>query len=198
MEMKVTPERFKQLLPLICDKETSSDPDNWTPENPLWGHCAIVSLVAQNLFGGELLRGSLMEVPGFERMRSHYWNKLADGSIEDFTKSQFGERYPEGLKAETPSRLTSNQIEAARKAMMHHLTKVGKSWIRIFPDRPITAKAAEVGMGKGKGDLKGYCFQVKPGRILFEVDGVSPEIAKEALRKAGTKLSCKTRVVARD
>ena len=111
------------------------------------------------------------------------------------TKVSFGSF---GLKAETPSRLTSNQIEAARKAMMHHLTKVGKSWIRIFPDRPITAKAAEVGMGKGKGDLKGYCFQVKPGRILFEVDGVSPEIAKEALRKAGTKLSCKTRVVARD
>jgi large subunit ribosomal protein L16 len=111
------------------------------------------------------------------------------------TKVSFGSF---GLKAETPSRLTSNQIEAARKAMSRHLTKVGKSWIRIFPDRPITAKAAEVGMGKGKGDLKGYCFQVKPGRILFEVDGVSPEIAKEALRKAGTKLSCKTKVVARD
>lgn len=103
-----------------------------------------------------------------------------------------------GLKAETSARVTSAQIEAARKAMVRHLTKEGKSWIRIFPDRPITAKAAEVGMGKGKGDLKGYCFEVRPGRIIFEADGATPEICKEALRKAGTKLPCKTRVVARN
>lgn len=102
------------------------------------------------------------------------------------------------LKAETPSRVTSNQIESARKALVRHLTKVGKVWIRVFPDRPVTAKAAEVGMGKGKGDLKGYCFEVRPGRILFEVDGVSEEISREALRKAGTKLPCKTRVISRD
>jgi large subunit ribosomal protein L16 len=103
-----------------------------------------------------------------------------------------------GLKAESGARVTSNQIEAARKAMVRHLTKVGKYWIRIFPDRPVTAKAAEVGMGKGKGDPKGFCFEVRPGRVLFEVDGVPEERAREALRKAGTKMPCKTRVVARD
>jgi len=103
-----------------------------------------------------------------------------------------------GLKAETASRIDSNQLEAARRTMSRHLTKIGKTWIRVFPDRPVTAKAAEVGMGKGKGDPKGYCFEVRPGRILFEVDGVTPEVAKEALRKAGTKLPIKTRVVARD
>lgn len=102
-----------------------------------------------------------------------------------------------GLKAETAARVTSNQIEAARKAMSRHLSKEGKTWIRIFPDRPVTAKAAEVGMGKGKGDLKAYCFEVRPGRIIFEVDGAAPEVCKEALRKAGTKLPVKTRVVAR-
>lgn len=102
-----------------------------------------------------------------------------------------------GLKAETGARVTSAQIESARKAMVRHLTKEGKAWIRIFPDRPITAKAAEVGMGKGKGDLKGYCFEVHPGRIIFEVDGATPEICKEALRKAGTKLPVKAKVVAR-
>lgn len=102
-----------------------------------------------------------------------------------------------GLKAETHSRMTSNQIEAARKAMVRQLTKTGRFWIRIFPDRPVTAKPAEVGMGKGKGDLQKYCFEVKPGRIIFEVDGVSKEIAKEALRKAGTKLPIKTRVISR-
>ena len=102
-----------------------------------------------------------------------------------------------GLKAETGARVKSNQIEAARKAMSRKVTKVGRIWIRIFPDRPFTAKAAEVGMGKGKGDPQGYCTIVRPGRIIFEVDGVSAEIAKEALRKAGTKLPIKTKVVAR-
>ncbi len=102
-----------------------------------------------------------------------------------------------GLKAETGARVTSAQIESARKAMVRSLTKEGKTWIRIFPDRPVTAKAAEVGMGKGKGDLKGYCFEVHPGRIIFEVDGADAVLCKEALRKAGTKLPIKTRVVAR-
>ena len=81
--------------------------------------------------------------------------------------------------------------------MTKKISKVGKIWIRIFPDRPYTAKAAEVGMGKGKGDPKGYCVEVHPGRIIFEVDGVSEEIAREALRKAGTKLPIKTKVTSR-
>ena len=101
------------------------------------------------------------------------------------------------MKSEGISRVKSNQIEAARKALTRHLTKVGKVWIRIFPDRPITRKAAEVPMGKGKGDPEGYCFQVRPGRIIFEVDGVDEKTAKEALRKAGTKLPVKTKVVSR-
>lgn len=103
-----------------------------------------------------------------------------------------------GLKAETPARVFSNQIEAARRAMQRHLGKTSKSWIRIFPDHPVTQKAAEVPMGKGKGDLKAYCFEVRPGRILFEVDGVSEEVAREALRKAGTKLPVSCKVVARE
>lgn len=102
-----------------------------------------------------------------------------------------------GLKAETPSRILSNQIEAARRAMTRHAGKTAKIWIRVFPDRPITAKAAETPMGKGKGDPQGYCFQVKPGRVLFEIDGVTEEVAREALRKAGTKLPVKTNVIAR-
>lgn len=88
METKVTLERFKELLPLICDKETSSDPEYWTPENPLWGHCAVVSLVAQNIFGGKLARASL-ENTEFAKMGSHYWNILPYGFSEDFTKPQF-------------------------------------------------------------------------------------------------------------
>ena len=102
-----------------------------------------------------------------------------------------------GLKALTPSRVTSNQIEAARKVLTRATAKTGKLWIRIFPDRPVTAKAAEVGMGKGKGDPKHYVFQVRPGRILFEMDGVPEITAREYLRKAGMKLPVKTTVVAR-
>jgi len=75
--------------------------------------------------------------------------------------------------------------------------KTGRMWIRIFPDRPFTAKPAEVGMGKGKGDPQGYCLDVRPGRVLFEVDGVTEAVAKEALRKAGTKLPVTTCIVAR-
>src|SRR3989344_4692589 len=102
-----------------------------------------------------------------------------------------------GLKSETEARVQSKQLESARKVISRTLTKAGKYWIRIFPDRPYTAKAAEVGMGKGKGDPQGYCFEVLPGRIIFEVDGVDEKVAHEALRKAGSKLPIKTRIVSR-
>ena len=102
-----------------------------------------------------------------------------------------------GLKATSAEPATPNQLESARKVLPRTIATPGSLRIRIFPDRPFTAKAAEVGMGKGKGDPQGYCFQVFPGRIIFEVDGVPEAIAKEALRKAGTKLPITTRVVAR-
>lgn len=102
-----------------------------------------------------------------------------------------------GLKSETQARVRSAQIESARKVVSRTLTKAGKYWIRIFPDRPYTSKAAEVGMGKGKGDPQGYCFDVYPGRIIFEVDGVDEKVAHEALRKAGSKLPVKTRIISR-
>lgn len=103
-----------------------------------------------------------------------------------------------GLKATTYARVRSNQIEAARKVLSRSAGKTGKIWVRIFPDMPFTAKPAEVKLGKGKGELQGYQVPVKPGRILFEVDGVSEAVAREALRKAGTKLPTKTRVVSRE
>lgn len=103
-----------------------------------------------------------------------------------------------GLKAVGIARITSNQIEAARRVIRRALGKTGKLWIRIFPDRPWTQKAAEVGMGKGKGTPQGFLIEVKPGRILFEVDGVDEAQAREALRKASAKLPVKTRFVIRD
>lgn len=110
------------------------------------------------------------------------------------TKVSFGQY---GLKATTASRLRSNHIEAARRTISRAMGKNGRIWIRIFPDRPWTQKAAEVGMGKGKGDMQGFEFQVFPGRILFELDGVTKEVAMEALRKASAKLPLKARFVSR-
>ncbi len=103
-----------------------------------------------------------------------------------------------GLKAMTPARVTSNQLEAARRALTRAAGKSAKVWTRIFPDRPFTQKAAEVGMGSGKGDVAGYVAEVRPGRVIFEVDGAPEAMAREALRKAGTKLPLKARVVARE
>ncbi len=102
-----------------------------------------------------------------------------------------------GLKAMAEARVKSNQIESARKAIMRAMGKTGKLWIRVFPDRPFTRKPAEVKMGKGKGEPQGYEVEVLPGRILFEVDGIEEAAAREALRKAGTKLPLTSRVVAR-
>lgn len=102
-----------------------------------------------------------------------------------------------GLKAETGERITSRQIEAARRAMTRYVKRGGKIWIRIFPDTPITKKPAEVRMGSGKGSVDHYVAKVKPGRIMFEMDGVAEDIAKEAMRLAAHKLPVRTRFVVR-
>ena len=103
-----------------------------------------------------------------------------------------------GLRSTSQSRVKSNQIEAARRVISRTLGKTGKIWIRIFPDKPITKKAAELPMGKGKGDPDHFVFEVRPGRIVFEVEGVTEEIAKEAFRKALTKLPLTGKLVRRE
>ena len=102
-----------------------------------------------------------------------------------------------GLKAMEPDRLTARQIEAARRALTRHMKRSGQVWIRVYPDVPVTKKPLEVRMGSGKGGVELWVCRVKPGRILFEVDGVSVDTAKEALTLAAAKLPIKTRFVAR-
>ena len=102
-----------------------------------------------------------------------------------------------GLKAITGARLTNRQIESARIAMTRSMKREGKVWIRIFPDKPITKKPQEVRMGKGKGAVDHWVAQVKPGRIMFELDGVTPEVAQAALRLAAQKLPVLTKIVTR-
>ena len=102
-----------------------------------------------------------------------------------------------GIKAMTEAWITSRQIEAARRAITRHLKRGGKVWIRIFPDHPVTQKGSEMPMGKGKGAVDHYVAVVRPGTILFEVDGIAPDIAQEALRLASHKLSTKTKIITR-
>ena len=103
-----------------------------------------------------------------------------------------------GLKATEPERITSRQVEAARRAMTRHMKRQGRVWIRIFPDLPVSAKPIEVRMGKGKGSVDRWVAKVKPGRVMFEIDGVSEPVAREALRLAAMKLPVKCRFVERE
>jgi large subunit ribosomal protein L16 len=102
-----------------------------------------------------------------------------------------------GLKAVTPELVTARQIEAARRAITRHLRRAGRVWIRIFPDVPVSSKPAEVRMGKGKGSPEYWVARVKPGRIMFEIDGVSWDLAQQALALAAAKLPLDTRIVRR-
>ncbi|WP_339950291.1 50S ribosomal protein L16 [uncultured Albimonas sp.] len=103
-----------------------------------------------------------------------------------------------GLKAIEPERITARQIEAARRAMTRHMKRQGRVWIRIFPDVPVTQKPTEVRMGKGKGSVEYWAAKVKPGRVMFEIDGVSEPVAREALRLAAMKLPIKSRFVQKE
>ena len=116
------------------------------------------------------------------------------GVAKGGTNLNFGEY---GLKAQEPERISARQIEAARRAMTRYMKRAGRVWIRIFPDVPVSSKPTEVRMGKGKGAPEFWAARVKPGRVMFEIDGVSEEVAREALRLAAMKLPIKTRFVSR-
>ena len=117
------------------------------------------------------------------------------GQATGGTKVSFGEY---GIQALTPAYVTNRQIESARIAMTRHIKRGGKVWINIFPDRPLTKKPAETRMGSGKGSPEWYVANVKPGRVLFELSGVTEDIAKEAMRRAQHKLPMKTRFITRE
>lgn len=126
------------------------------------------------------------------------YRKAHKGRIHGNAKGGFDLNFGEyGLKALEPERVTARQIEAARRAISRHVKRAGRLWIRVFPDVPVTRKPAEVRMGSGKGSVEFWVCRVKPGRILFEVDGVSEQIAREAFERAAAKLPIKTKFIAR-
>ncbi|MGL5719985.1 MAG: 50S ribosomal protein L16 [Alphaproteobacteria bacterium] len=126
------------------------------------------------------------------------YRKAFKGRIHGMAKSgtqvNFGAY---GLKAVAPARITARQIESARRAITRHMKRLGRLWIRVFPDVPVSMKPQEVRMGSGKGSVEYWMCRVKPGLILFELDGVSPELAKEAFALASEKLPLETRFVTR-
>ena len=126
------------------------------------------------------------------------YRKAFKGRISGAAKGGFNLDFGAyGLKAMEPDRLTARQIEAARRAITRHMKRAGRVWIRVFPDVPVSKKPAEVRMGSGKGAPEFWAARVKPGRVLFELDGVSAQVAREALELAAAKLPIKTRFVAR-
>ena len=135
-----------------------------------------------------------MLMPKRVKRRKQFRGSLAGNSLRGY-KITNGEY---GLVALDPCWIRSNQIEAARVAMTRYIKRGGKVWIKIFPDKPVTAQPAETRMGKGKGNLEYWVAVVKPGRVMFEISGVSEEIAKEALRLAVHKLPIKCKIVSRE
>ena len=131
--------------------------------------------------------------PKKTKFRKAFKGKI-HGDAKGGTTLNFGSY---GLKAMEPERLTARQIEAARRAITRHIKRQGRLWIRVFPDLPVTGKPAEVRMGKGKGSPEFWAARVKPGRILFELDGVDGKVAAEAFERAAMKLPIKVKVVAR-
>lgn len=132
-----------------------------------------------------------------KRVKFRKWQRAATKRVLTETRGTTLAFGSFGLKAQEAKWIRSKQIEAARKAMARYVQRGGKIWIRIFPDKPITKKPPEVTMGAGKGDPYEYVFPVKPGRILFEIDGIPADVAKKALKRAGAKLPIKTSVVGR-
>ena len=127
------------------------------------------------------------------------YRKQFKGRIHGNSKGNYALNYGSfGLKALQPERITSRQIESARKAITRHLKRAGKMWIRIFPDVPVSKKPAEVRMGKGKGSNEYWACRVKPGRIMFEIDGVNSADAKKAMSLAAAKLPIKCKFVERN
>ncbi len=135
-----------------------------------------------------------MLMPKRVKYRKQFRGRMK-GKATRGTELAFGEF---GLQALEPSWITSRQIESARTSIVRHVRRRGKYWIRIFPDKPVTAKAAETRMGKGKGDVDHWVAVVKPGRILFELSGVSEEMAREAFRRASHKLPIDCQFVKRE
>ena len=171
----ITPEEFRVLLPQICDERTSNDDRGWTPENPLYAHCAVVSLVAQDLFGGELLRASLLPYPEFAHMGSHYWNQLPDGNGIDFTYPQFFGRRPPlvgKLKSREyvlydPKTKAPRQIMGRYKLLALRLASIRSGGNLLFDD-PIYQACFSAAIESPCQKMKFGCVITHNGSVVYQ------------------------------
>ena len=169
------------------------------------GHEAHSSLAPQGVnaveYAAELIvrlnaiARRMTEEGPFDTLYDVPFTTVHTGTVKGGTALNFGSY---GLKALEPERVTARQIVAARRAITRHMKRAGRVWIRIFPDLPVSKKPTEVRMGSGKGSPEFWACRIRPGRIMFEIDGVNEEIAREALRLASMKLPIKTRTVVRE
>ncbi len=162
----ITPEGFQRLLPNICDKETSADAEGWTKENPLYAHCAVVALLAQDLFGGNLLRASLEQFPEFAHMRSHYWNQLPDGSEVDFTEPQFLGRRP-GLAGKSRVRPQHFETMKRYKLLALRLAKIRSDNNALFDDR-IYQACFSAALDSPCQKMKFGCVVIRGGSVVYQ------------------------------
>ena len=197
MQKELSIEAFRELLPLICDQDISSDPDKWTDNNPLYGTCAVVSLVAQNLFGGNLLRSSLELIKGFEHLRSHYRNQLPDGRILDFTASQFGPHYPgdkllNEIIRERSYVLSFSETMGRYKLLCWRLAK------KLYPDNPlftdpIYQKCFFAALDSPCQKMQFGCVVVHKGEVVYEDCNRTIEPLKSLCDPTCIRLSIKSR-----
>ena len=130
-----------------------------------------------------------------KKVKHRKWRRRSPKGVENrATELDFGSF---GLKSFSAKWVSARQLEAARRAIIRYLRKGGKLWIRVFPDKPVTKKGTEVPMGGGKGSVDHYVFPMRPGRVIFEIDGIPPKEAKEALKKAAAKLPIKTKIISK-
>ena len=161
---------FRKILRTICARDTSADPGGWTPENPLWGHCAVVALLAQDMFGGKLIRVDLTHVPKFAHMRSHYLNDLGSGQGEDFTAAQFGPQYlPHELKSETRERSYvlsyPETMERYQLLALRFFVTLGQG-NEIFNDR-IYQKCVYAALGSTCQKMRFGCVITHDGKVVY-------------------------------
>lgn len=186
---------FAELLPRLCDRETSADPDGWNAENPLWGHCAVASLAAQDRFGGALLRASLEEFPKFAHMRSHYWNRFAGGAERDFTKPQFGDDAPDDLEAGERSRayVLSHAITLERyKLLSWRIAQAENAGNALF-ENDVYRACYMAAMGSPCKKMRFGCVLTRGGEIVSATCNVTIEGMKDLCEPECVRLKIKSR-----
>lgn len=191
---------FARLLPALCDRETSADPDGWTPENPLWGHCAVVATAVQDRFGGDLLRASLEKFPKWAAMRSHYWNRFPHGGRRDFTEPQFGGDPPQGLEASVRTRayvLSHAPTLERYKLLSWRIAKAENAGNPLFDDDDINGAlyrtCYKAAMGSPCGKMRFGSVLMRQGEVVSVASNATIEPLKSLCEGACIRLSIASR-----